>query len=111
MVIPQVTPDFLSIVLTTILTVAADYFPKFAAWFDALEVAEKRRFMLGGAVIICGVLFGIQCAGWVDGSFTCTPKGLIDLAYNVILSFALAQGVHQGTKPTPAFKQKVLAKA
>src|SRR5687767_6298189 len=108
MTIPNVTPDFLTVILTTLLTLAADYFPKFAAWFDDLDVADKRRFMVAGAVVISGSLFAIQCFGIVDGSFVCTPTGVVNFIYTTLLSFAIAQGVHAGTKPTPEFKAKVL---
>lgn len=106
--VPPITAASLVVLLAGILTVVADYFPGVANWYDTLTVATKRLVMLGGAVLIVGVVFGGQCAGWLETNMVCTPNGLVDVLSNIVLAFAVGQGVHVGSKPTSEFKKEVL---
>jgi hypothetical protein len=107
-VIGTVTASSVAVILTSLLTLLADYFPGFAAWFDALSVASKRQFMLVGAVLIVAVIFAGKCFAFFETDLVCSVTGAWDVLFNVLLAFAVAQGLHAGTKPTPAFKADVL---
>lgn len=106
--VPPITAASLVVLLAGALTVIADYFPGVAGWYDSLTVATKRLVMLAGAVLIVGTVFGGQCAGWFETNMICTPAGLVDVLSNVVLAFAVGQGVHAGSKPTSEFKREVL---
>lgn len=106
--VPVITAASLVTLLAGFLSLLADYFPGVAAWFDALKPNSKRLVMLAGAIVIVGSVFGGQCAGWFSTNMVCTPNGLVDVLSNIILAFAVSQGVHLGGKPTPEFKQEVL---
>jgi hypothetical protein len=106
--VPIITATSLVTLLAGALTLVADYFPGVAAWFDALKPNSKRLVMLIGAILIVGGVFGGQCAGWLETNMVCTPNGLVDVFSNVILAFAVGQGVHLGGKPTPDFKEEFL---
>lgn len=106
--VPPITAASLVVLLAGALTVIADYFPGVAAWYDTLTAASKRVVMLTGAVVIVGVVFGGQCAGWFETNMVCTPNGLVDVISNIVLAFAVGQGVHVGGKPSADFKKEVL---
>lgn len=106
--VPVITAASLVTLLAGILTLVADYFPGAASWFDTLKANSKRLVMLIGAVLIVGGVFAGQCVGWFATNMVCTPNGAVDVLSNIILAFAVGQGVHLGGKPTPDFKEEVL---
>lgn len=106
--VPPITAASLVVILAGALTMIADYFPGAAAWYDTLTPASKRVVMLVGAVLIVGTVFGGQCAGWFSSNMVCSPNGFVDVLSNIVLAFAVGQGVHAGVKPGADFKQEVL---
>lgn len=106
--VPPITSASLVVILAGALTLIADYFPGVAAWYDTLTVATKRLVMLAGAILIVSAVFGGQCAGFLETNMVCTANGLVDVLSNVVLAFAIGQGVHAGAKPTPEFKKEAL---
>ena len=109
---PIVLPDITALTLVTIiaalLSLALDYFPGLRAKWDALSVAAKRQWSAVFAIVIVGGVFGLTCAQVVMSNLVCTPTGVWDAVSNIIYVFIIGQGVHAGTKPTPAFKAQVL---
>lgn len=107
--LPQISALSLSLNIAAGMSLLFDYAPGLAAWWDALTVAQKRLGALITAVAIVGLVFGLTCAGIVSSNLICTRAGAWDAISNIVLVFAVGQGTHAGTKPTPKFKAKVLS--
>jgi uncharacterized protein YacL len=106
--LPPITAVTLGTIIAALLSLLLDYFPGLAAKYDALSVATKRQIAAVSAVLIVGLVFGLTCTNIVTSNLTCTPAGAWDAISNIIYVFVIGQGVHQGTKPTGAFKARVL---
>lgn len=106
--LPEITAAFLALNIAAGMSLLFDYAPFLATWYDGLNVATKRVIALVVAVVIVAAVFGLQCAGVVNSNLTCSRAGAFDALSNIVLVFAVGQGVHAGTKPTPAFKAKLI---
>ena len=107
-VLPSITATMIGSVIAAALSLLLDYFPGVAAKYDALSVATKRQLAAVFAVVIVAVVFVLTCTKIVASDLVCTTAGAWDVIANVIYVFIVGQGVHAGTKPTPAFKANVL---
>jgi O-antigen/teichoic acid export membrane protein len=106
--LPPITAVTLGTIIAALFSLLLDYFPGLAAKYDALSVATKRQIAAVLAVVIVGLVFGLTCTHFVTSNLTCTTAGAWDAISNIIYVFVIGQGVHAGTKPTPAFKSRVL---
>ena len=106
--LPAITAVTVMTILTAAASLAADYFPGFAGWYDALSVAVKRQLSLVGAVVLVGGVFGLTCAGVVTSNFVCSVAGGWNVLSEVIYVFAIGQAVHAGARPTAEFKADTL---
>jgi O-antigen/teichoic acid export membrane protein len=106
--LPDITALTLGTIIAAALSLLLDYFPGIAAKYDALSVAAKRQWAAVFAIVIVGVVFALTCTNFVTSNLTCTVTGAWDAVSNIIYVFVVGQGVHAGTKPTPAFKTQVL---
>ena len=67
-----------------LLSTLMDIIPAFKKWFDAQETGRKRLVTVGLIVAVSATLFGISCAGWLEGLFpgakiACTEQGIQEL--------------------------------
>ena len=106
--LPSVTAATLGTIIAAVLSLLLDYFPGLAAKYDALSVVAKRQIAAVLAIVIVGVVFALTCTNVVTSNLVCTTTGAWDAISNIIYVFVVGQGVHAGTKPTPAFKKEVL---
>jgi len=99
------TPEILTSILATILTLSASYFPGFSGWYASLDGTKKRLFMAVGLLVITAGIFGIACAGFgslIGVSITCDLAGgwLALKAY--LAAIAVNQSVYLLSKPSGA---------
>lgn len=106
--LPEITALTLSAIIMAGLSLLLDYAPGLAAKYDALSVAAKRQLAAVFAIVIVGGVFALTCTNIVTSNLVCTTTGAWDAISNIIYVFVVGQGVHAGTKPTPAFKADVL---
>lgn len=76
-----------------------DYFPGFAAKFDALKTEQKRLITVGLGILVAVVLTGLQVAGIIQSDIQLNLAALANLAYNIVLAVAVQFGFHRATKP------------
>lgn len=106
--LPDITALTLGTIIAAVLSLLLDYFPGLAHWYDNLSVATKRQLAAVFAVVIVGAVFALTCTNFVTSNLVCTVAGGWDAISNIIYVFVVGQGVHAGSKPTPAFKENVL---
>jgi len=70
-----------------------DYFPGVAAKFDALDATTKKYWMVGIAIGVVTVLFGLTCAQVTSTSLTCTTTGAYSAITGVIYLIIVQYGV------------------
>jgi len=102
--LPPVTALTIGTIIASVLSLMLDYFPGLAAKWDGLSVAAKRQWSAVFAFVIVGGLFGLTCAKVVSTNLVCTGAGAWEALSGILYVFVIGQGVHAGTKPTPAFK-------
>ena len=107
----ELTPELIVLVLAGITSFVFDYFPKVAAQFDALDEAGKRRVVFVALFGIVAVVFLGDCFNVFTTYLTCTAMGAIEAISLLLKAVAVNQGVHGLTKPSAAYKAKILAKA
>jgi len=103
----SVTPEFLVVIVAGLLALVFDYFPVAAKWYDGLEAATKRQFMLALVIGVALVIFAGQCFNLFVTNLVCSVKGGFDTLYIVFLAISVNQGVHFLTKPTSAFRKRM----
>jgi len=106
--LPPITVSSLALNVAALIALALDYFPGLAAWYDARSVADKRKIAVVIAIVIVSTVLGLTCAKVVTSNLVCTTAGVWDVVTNIVLAFITGQGIHAGTKPTPAFKTRIL---
>lgn len=104
----EITAITLGSIVAALVSLALDYFPGLAAKYDALSVAAKRQIAAVLAVVITAAVFGLTCQKLVTSNLVCSYSGAWNAVADVIYVFMVGQGVHAGTKPTPAFKSETL---
>lgn len=94
--------------VATGLALFFDYFPGVAQKFDALSDTVKKYWMVGIAIGVVAVLFGLTCAHIAATSLVCSTAGFSSAITGVIYLIIVQYGFHQATKPSAAFKRDVL---
>ena len=92
------TDVILAGIVSVVLSVLFEYVPGLSTWYNALKDNYQRLFMLGLLVIVAGVIFGLNCAGWLTAyipSISCNEKGLQELIWLLVVSIAANQGTHR----------------
>jgi hypothetical protein len=90
--------ETLALIAGAVLSLAFSFIPGLKAWFDTIEPDWKRVIMLAVLAVTCIALFGLSCAGWLEGlwpglGITCDKAGIQGL----IRIFILAAIANQGT--------------
>lgn len=81
-----------------VLSVLFEYFPGLAGWYDKLKDNLQRSIMLGMLVIVAGVVFGLNCAGWFEGKIpviVCSESGVEELIWLLIVALGANQTTHR----------------
>jgi len=91
------TLDKLTALVGIVVSLAFSYFPGLSEWFDALEGNIKRLLQVAVAVVVAGAVFGLGCAGIVDG-FACAWPGALDAAWLIVAFLIANQAAYQLTK-------------
>jgi pilus assembly protein Flp/PilA len=100
-----INPNLLATIVSAILALAFDWFPKLAPWYDTLSELKKRQLMALLLTITIAAIFGGLCAQLITSpDFTCAQASLaklIEMGFTLIVT---NQGVHMLFKPTAAVK-------
>ena len=91
------TNDELVAVVGIVVSLAFSYFPGLESWFGGQTPNVKRLLQLAVAVVVSGAVFGLGCAGIVDG-FVCTWAGALDAA-RLLVVFMIANQTAYAVSP------------
>lgn len=98
------TPEQLSVIAGTVLSLFFSFFPGAKTWFETLTPDKKRLVMLGFLFGVTAVIFGLSCANLYN-YFMCTWQGAWDALKLFILAamanqaaYQLTPGVHENSK-------------
>lgn len=102
----DVGADRLLAIAAAILSLAFNYAPGLAEWYDDISEIGKRQIM--AALIILGAVgvFLGQCFNIFYTNLACTQAGALDMAYYIFLAAGVNQGVHLMTRPSISYKIK-----
>jgi hypothetical protein len=109
-ILPAITASWLALNIAAGMSLLFDYLPGLAAKYDLLSVSNKRLIALATAFGIVALVFGGTCAHIVSSDIVCSQTGAWNALSQVVLVFAVGQGIHAGTKPTPALKARMFHK-
>jgi len=96
------TTEFLSVACGIALSLLLSYVPGLKDKFEALTSQYKQLIVLGLAVVIGLVVFGLSCAGWASGLglpvLECNASGIQQLITVIFQVAAGAVVTYNGTK-------------
>lgn len=104
-VVPPITPAFLTVFVAGIISLLFNYFPYLAGWYDKFSEIAKQQIMGALMILTIVVIFIGKCYGLFETNLICSTQGAFDALYNLFLAIGVNQGVHTMTKPSTAFKQ------
>jgi hypothetical protein len=76
-----------------VLSLAFSYVPGLQEKYNALSGIYKRLIMAGALVVVAGAIFGLSCAGVMDG-VTCTKEGAVGLVQVFIAAVIANQATY-----------------
>lgn len=76
-----------------LLSLVFSYIPGIREKYDALDTIQKQLVMLASLAAVTGVVFGLSCAGVMDG-VTCTKTGAIGLLQAFISALVANQSTY-----------------
>jgi len=107
----DLTPELLTVIAATTLSLVFDYFPTVSEWYDSLTEAGKRQVMLGLLVTALAVIFAGNCFSVVDVSaVTCDAQGVVSALQILFLAVTGNYAFHKVTKPTEGYKMRMFSK-
>jgi hypothetical protein len=103
----NVSPLFLAASIGSLTSLALNYAPKLAYWYDKRTSAEKRWIYALVVLLLVGVSYAGDCYGVFETNLVCTPKGGLEAFGLVLTALGIGNGVHNQTKPSPETKEKL----
>lgn len=91
------TPDFLSLVAGTIISLVLSYIPGLKAWYEKLSGDWKRFILLVCLALASAGVFALGCAGFITTSLTCDKMGVWAMIQYFILAAIASQGTYSLT--------------
>jgi hypothetical protein len=88
------TVEFLVSIVSAILAILFQYFPKLKDWYGNMADNYQRLVMLGMLVLVVGGAYGLSCAHYGD-YFTCDTEGLFAAGRLLFLAIATNQTVYK----------------
>jgi len=88
------TVEFLVSIVSAILAILFQYFPKLKDWYGNLADNYQRLVMLGLLFLVVGGAYGLSCAEYGD-YFTCNTEGLFAAGRLLFLAIATNQTVYK----------------
>lgn len=76
-----------------VLSLAFSYVPGLREKYDALDTIQKQLVMLASLAVVTGAVFGLSCAGIMDG-VTCTKTGAIGLLQAFVSALVANQSTY-----------------
>ncbi len=83
--------ETLAMAAGVLLSLGFRYLPGLAPWYD-MRTKEEKSLLMGGLILLTGLgIFGLSCAGWLDGlwpglSVTCDQAGLQGMIRNIVFA-------------------------
>ncbi len=91
------TQEKLVALVGVVTSLVFSYFPVVKDWFDGQLPNVKRLLQVAVALVVSGVVFGLGCAGIVEG-FACTWDGALDAAW-LLVAFIVANQATYAVTP------------
>jgi len=106
------SPQTLSAIAATIISLLFSYLPGFKTWYTPLSPTLKRLLMLAAVSLAAAGAFGLACAGWGDQlnlNLTCDQRGALGLLQSLIAALAANQATFL-ISPKPAGKREPVSR-
>ena len=91
------TPEFLSLIAGTIISLALSYIPGLKAWYEKLSGDWKRFILLVCLALAAAGVFALGCAGFITTAISCDKMGVWAMVQYFILAAIASQGTYQLT--------------
>lgn len=96
------TPELLSAIAATIVSLLIEWVPPFANWFQPLDVSAKKLVSLALFILVGAAVYGLSCAGLAEQlgipAVVCDQSGVIVLLKAVFGAVVASQAIHKLTK-------------
>jgi hypothetical protein len=95
----SITPQTLTVILSGLLALLFDWFPRLAPWYEGLSRLKKQQLMLGLLALIVAAVFGGSCYGLFSSGLACSRESLPELLQIILSAAAANQAAHLLTRP------------